>query len=430
MVRAGATLGRRCRPGPGDPKRFDVSMGCVVRVRAHRHLLAVADRPAPLPDGWYDAYRWLLGMTPSVGSAEELTVEVCLRMNSALPAWLDGKSVDTRLRFVVAQVVLENRGVLDGRVPSADARRPAVGSDAAAESRHVHSATGAAGGDRSQPPADDGRTGGMRGARVAEILASLAAGGPAESWPAQLVANCRSATQTSGVGLAVTGLDGLAAVVAVTPGHARRMEDLQFGLGEGPCVDASRSGRSVLVPDLTAQATRRWPAFTPAATHAGVHAAFTFPLQVGAIGIGVLDLYRTTPGDLGIDEFAQALAFADAAIAVLLHAQDGAGTGAGGTGEDGSAPVPATEARIEVVRAVDRRAVVHQATGMISVQLGVSLAVALSRLRAHAYAADRRILDMAADVVDRRLAFDDSDAGTTQAPVRRRPSITEGEEPS
>jgi len=255
----------------------------------------------------------------------------------------------------------------------------------------------------------------MPGAAVARILASLAAGGPSGSWPAQLVEDCRLATRMSGVGLAVTGPDGPAAVLAATGGHAQRMEDLQFGLGEGPCVDAVRSGRPVLVPDLMSQASRRWPAFTPEATEAGVQAAFTFPLQVGAIEIGVLDLYRETSGELDGAQLSQALAFADAAVAVLLHLQDGAGS--------------AAETGAEVVRSVDRRAAVHQATGMISVQLDVSLAAAMSRLRAHAFVAGRSILEVAADVVARRLQFDDSDTGTTAAPPDRRSSRT-GEEDS
>lgn len=269
----------------------------------------------------------------------------------------------------------------------------------------------------------------MRGARVAEILAALTAGGPTDSWADQLVEKCRAATQMSGVGLAVTGPDGLAAVFAATGGHAQRMEDLQFALGEGPCMDASRSGRPVLISDLTTQGSR-WPAFTPEATGAGVHAAFTFPLQVGAIGIGVLDLYRATRGDLDDVQLGQALAFADAAVAVLLHLQDLAGPGVTGGGADGAPPLPIADAGTDVIRAVDRRAVVHQATGMISVQLDVSLAVALSRLRAHAYAAGRRILDVAADVVARRLEFDDSDAGTAPPPTGRRPRTTGGEESS
>jgi hypothetical protein len=224
--------------------------------------------------------------------------------------------------------------------------------------------------------------------------------------------------------------DGPASVLAATTGDGERMEDLQFALGEGPCVAAALSGRPVLVSDLTVQASQRWAAFTPEATRAGVYAAFTFPLQVGAIGLGVLDLYRTTPGELNDSQLGQALAFADAAVAVLLYLQDHAGPAPGGDGPDGTPEDPATEVGSHLVRAVDRRAAVHQATGMISVQLDVTLAVAMARLRAHAYMAGRAIAKVAADIVARRLVFDDSDAGTSPASDQHRPSTTGEEESS
>lgn len=383
---------------------------------------------ARLPDGWHDAYRWLLRMTPSTDTAEDLTVEVCRRMRSGRPAWLTARALDTRLRFFVVQVLLERRGILGQGVGGPAGRHGAADAEsAAAEVRPARYPTVVEEVGPRRPEGNDERAGGMRGVRVAEILAALTASGPTDSWAARLVGNCQAATRMSGVGLAVTGPDGLAAVFATTGDHARRMEDLQFALGEGPGLDATRSGRPVLVSDLTAQASR-WPVFTPEATGVGVHAAFTFPLQVGAIGIGVLDLYRTTPGDLDAVQFGQALAFADAAVAVLLHLQDRAGSDVGGGGADGASPTPTADAGTDVIRAVDRRAVVHQATGMISVQLDVSLAVALSRLRAHAYAAGGRILDVAADVVSRRLEFDDSDAGTRPPPPGRRPQEIGGEE--
>jgi hypothetical protein len=267
----------------------------------------------------------------------------------------------------------------------------------------------------------------MSGGQVAGILASLAAAGPVSSWAERLVGDCQAATQTSGVGLAVVSADGAGGVLAATPGHAQRMEDLQFALGEGPCVDACRSGRPVLVADLTREASGRWPAFTPEATGAGVHAAFTFPLQVGAIRIGALDLYRTAPGYLSDAQLGEALAFTDAAVALLLHLQDRSDGGADAAVRAGS-PRPNVETDADVVRAVDRRAVVHQAAGMISVQLGATVAVALSRLRAHAYAAGRPILDVAADVVARRLRFDHSDEGATGMPDQEGPRGTAKEE--
>lgn len=372
-------------------------------------------------------------LTLSTDAAEELTVEICRRLRSGQPHWLANKAIDSQLRFFVAQVILEHRGVLpaSGRRPSAGRQPDRSAASPARQAHHIPYPMavreGTAGGRR--PAGHDGRADAVVGPAVAQILASLAAGGPASSWPGQLVADCQVTVRMSGVGLAVTSQNGPAALLAATAGPAQKMEDLQFALGEGPCVDAGQSGRPVLNSDL-ADASARWPAFAPAATGAGVHAAFTFPLQVGAIGIGVLDLYRTTPGGLDSPQLGQALAFADAAVAVLLHMQDRASPDAGfGTSGDGVA-APAEEVGVEVLRAVDRSAVVHQATGMISVQLDVSLAVAMSRLRAHTYAADRPILNVAADVVARRLAFDDSDAGTASALEHRRWRTTGEEESS
>ena len=164
----------------------------------------------------------------------------------------------------------------------------------------------------------------MAGARVADILSALVEAGPESSWPERLVEECRQATEMSGVGLALMSGGGGAGILAATSGHAQQMEDLQFELGEGPCMDASRLGRPVLCPDLALDGHARWPAFTPGARMAGVAAAFTFPLQVGAVALGVLDLYRDRRGPLTLPQVSEAVAFADAGVAVLLHLQGGA----------------------------------------------------------------------------------------------------------
>jgi hypothetical protein len=167
-------------------------------------------------------------------------------------------------------------------------------------------------------------------------------------------------------------------------------------------VEASSGGRPVLVPDVPDVADQklagspRWPRFGVAVADAGVHAIFAFPLRVGAIRVGVLDLYRDTPGRLTAAEVVEALAFADAATILVLHLQDHAM-------HDGE---PAA-----LIEPIERRAVVHQATGMITIQLGITLAEALLRLRAHAFASGRTVSAIAADVVDRRLRFDDRRPG-------------------
>jgi hypothetical protein len=237
--------------------------------------------------------------------------------------------------------------------------------------------------------------------RVIDILTQIAGESRADaSLPARLSALCLAQLPVSGVAVALMTAGGPTGVVlAATDARARRLEGLQFTLGEGPCVEASRRGRPVLEPDLRRAGPARWPGFGAAAQDDGVRAVFAFPLWVRAIPVGVLDLYRNLPGSLTPSEHADALAFADAATVVVLYLQDR-------TGRYGARP--------ELTGPIGSRTQVNQATGMISIQLGVSLAEALLRLRAHAYAADRTVPDVAADVVGRRMRFDNSDSGSTR----------------
>ena len=206
--------------------------------------------------------------------------------------------------------------------------------------------------------------------------------------------------------VAVTGVNGAAVtvVLAATPREtmcasdavASDLEELTLTLGEGPGVDAVAAG-PVLVADLSTLASlARWPMYAPAAMDAGIRAVFALPLRIGAIRLGVLSLYRATPGDLDADQLADALVLADTACALLLDA-----TRPNQPRQDGRRPEPAGPHHPEI----------HQATGMITVQLGVTAAVALTRLRAYAYAHDRRLRDVARDVVARRLRFHPDRAG-------------------
>jgi hypothetical protein len=201
---------------------------------------------------------------------------------------------------------------------------------------------------------------------------------------------CTLAVPVTGVGLVLMTNAGPAGTVAVSDGPAGTMEELQFTLGEGPCVESSRTGRPVLQPDLTSTGPALWPGFSAGALAAGIRAIFAFPLRVGGIRLGVLDLYRDEAGELSESELSEALSFADAATSVLLHLQ--AEHSAIGSGS-------------AVIEVVEDRAEVHQASGMISVQAGVDVSEALVLLRARAYATDRPIVDLAADVLSRRVNF-------------------------
>ena len=227
----------------------------------------------------------------------------------------------------------------------------------------------------------------MASIRVAEILRAAWAESPdGTGLPTSLAAACVRSLPVSGVGLALMTDDGPAGIIAATDGAAMELEELQFTLGEGPCVDASQTGRPVLQPDLARTAPLRWPAFAGGALEAGVRALFAFPLRVGAIRLGVLDLYRDLAGPLSTDELAEALSFADAATLLLLHEQ-------AGTAPSSAVPV------------LDDRAEVHQATGVVSVQAAVGLAEALVLLRARAFADQRALGDLARDVLTGTVSF-------------------------
>jgi len=234
----------------------------------------------------------------------------------------------------------------------------------------------------------------MASGRVAEILSGVWAGSvDGSALASALVHQCAGALPVKGVGLALMTERGPAGTVAATDGAALILEDLQFTLGEGPCVDASQSGRPVLQPDLAATAPPLWPAFADGALNAGVAAVFAFPLRVGAIRVGVLDLYRETPGALSPPELREALSFADAATLLLLYLQTRAAD---------------DEFSAASVTVLDDRAEVHQATGAVSVQARVGLAEALVLLRARAYAEQRPVGDVARDVLAGTADFRDN----------------------
>lgn len=198
------------------------------------------------------------------------------------------------------------------------------------------------------------------------------------------------ALSASGAGLTVMVKDGMRGVTAASDQATERLEELQLTLGEGPCIDAFASQRPVLIPDLNSAAMSRWPAYAPAVHAQGVRAVFSFPLQVGAARLGMLDVFRTETGMLTDDQLTLALTFAEVAVATLIDGQEHTRPGETGGWLDDP---------------LGSRAELFQAQGMVMVQLKVSLAEAMARMRAYAYANERRLGEVALDIIARRLHF-------------------------
>jgi hypothetical protein len=219
----------------------------------------------------------------------------------------------------------------------------------------------------------------------------MGAEGETGSGTARLCAVSAHVSAMTGAGIMLMSDDIPIGSVCTTDEVSTLIEDLQFTLGEGPCVDAHTHGRPVLEPDLADPSTPRWLAFSPPALAAGARAIFGFPLQVGAVRLGALNLYRDRRGPLSDDQHADALVMADVAAHEVLAMQ-------------GHASPDAVAAELDV--GADFHLVVHQASGMVAAQLEITVGEALVRLRAYVFAHDLTLSEVAEAVVARRLRFD------------------------
>jgi len=230
----------------------------------------------------------------------------------------------------------------------------------------------------------------MPGDRRMRILSQLVAGDGPGPGTKKLCEVCLEVTAVTGAGIMLMSGETPRGSICTTDAVSALIEDLQYSLGEGPCVDAYHEGRPVLEPDLVHPDAWRWPAFRGPAVDAGVRGVFGFPLHVGTVRLGALNLYRDRPGPLSDDQHSDATVMASVAAQTVLVMQAGA---------------PPGQLGAELECGADFRYVVHQAAGMVSAQLDINVGQALVRLRAHAFAGDRPLTDVAEDVVNRRLRF-------------------------
>lgn len=177
---------------------------------------------------------------------------------------------------------------------------------------------------------------------------------------------------------------------------ARRYDELQFTLGEGPCLESVARRVPVLMVDLADPSDIRWPAYGPAMLANDIRFVFAMPVMVAGEHVGALDLFRATPGRLNGEQFAGAVVAAELAGLPLLDLMEGDLQAAVGDPASNSWAELNSLSRVEV----------SQATGMLVAQLGVEPTEALVRLRAHAYATGRPATDVARDILDRRLKLE------------------------
>lgn len=230
------------------------------------------------------------------------------------------------------------------------------------------------------------------GERRLRILTRLSDRATPELETKRLCEVCADVIEMDGAGIMLMSGDVPRGSVCTTDTVSALIEQLQYDLGEGPCVDAYHEDRPVLESDLAEPVNLRWLAFTGPVLDAGVRAVFGFPLHVGAVRLGALHLYRDRPGSLTDEQHADALVMADIAAQAVLVLQ---------------ANAPPGQLATALMASADFQYVVHQASGMVAVQLDVSVAEALIRLRAYAFGNDRPLAEVTRDVVARLLRFDE-----------------------
>ena len=206
---------------------------------------------------------------------------------------------------------------------------------------------------------------------------------------------CVEVLTVDGASLSLMHAGASQGTVAASGDLSRRLDELQFTFGEGPCYDSMRLSGPVVVADLQDPAERRWPAYSEAVLVTGVRAIYALPVSAAAASIGVLDLFRSTPGLLSEQELSGGLLAARLATQPLLDLLGGESDHAR---DEGISELDALE-RVEV----------YQATGMIMGQLDCGAADALVRLRAHAFSTGRTASEVAWLVVERQLVLEDDE---------------------
>jgi transcriptional regulator with GAF, ATPase, and Fis domain len=230
------------------------------------------------------------------------------------------------------------------------------------------------------------------GPRV-RILSLLLGGRATDIDVERLCEVCVEVTGTRGA--AITLMSGrraeLRSSVCTTNKVSAQIEQLQYTLGEGPSLDAYNQRRPILESDLPHPSMYRWPVFSAKAVSKGVRSVFAFPLQTGTERLGVLTLCSGQPGRLAHDDYLNAIVMAEVVAQTVLVLQSGA---------------LAERLAPELEAVTDSQGAVDQASGMVSAQLGINIPQALGRLRTYAFGTDRLLVEVANDVVGRKLRFD------------------------
>jgi hypothetical protein len=202
-----------------------------------------------------------------------------------------------------------------------------------------------------------------------------------------LSGRCVDLFDAGDAGLMLADADGHMQLAASSSHEMRLLELIELQHDEGPCPDAYRTNAPVQCADLR-DATERWPTFAPAALDAGFRAAHALPMRLRDETIGALNLLRVDPGLLPDDDVSAAQALADVATIGILHHR---------------AAADSHLLSEQLQYALASRVVIEQAKGAVAHRLDLDTDQAFDALRRYSRDHNRRLVDVAAAIVDRSL---------------------------
>ncbi|MGY1841000.1 MULTISPECIES: hypothetical protein [unclassified Modestobacter] len=210
----------------------------------------------------------------------------------------------------------------------------------------------------------------------------------------RLARACAAALPVDGAGIGIHDSGGLRTPLGASDPTAAQAERLQFTQGVGPCMQAHDDGVTIAFDE--ADIARSWPALHAAlTTTTPFRAVLSVPLLPPLGPLVVLDLYARDPERLRAVDRTEV---ADVVTAVTLEMAAAARSSATAQPDPGRGWWEGPDAL--------RRARVWQAMGMVNVAHGLDCEDSLALLKAYAFAADRVVDDVAADLVTGRLPLD------------------------
>ncbi len=175
---------------------------------------------------------------------------------------------------------------------------------------------------------------------------------------------------------------GRAFTVAFAGRLALDLDETQYQDGFGPCLEVAQSAGIVIVPDMAAET--RWPAFVRQAIAAGVHSSLSLALPLQEAVLGALNIYAIRPGVFDQDAIDLARTFAGYAAIAIANAR----------------LYQATAALAEDMRrAMETRAVIEQAKGILIAQQRCTPEQAFELLTRLSQTTHRKLRDCAGNLV-------------------------------